>query len=260
VAALAVGMARIGMARHAQAWPGKQFQERSNMNVVRRAVRAVDLTEIGGEIPTNGAAAVINSSEPYTVTIEIEGAADLLFHRWNPEAVEEKARAAKGSAAKKSDDLESYVYRTDDGEIAIPGEYLRQAIIAAAKFRQDPRSPRKSAMDLYKPGLASLTPLSPLGIAHWDYEDRRRVVVQRNAVNRTRPAMKAGWRAEFRVLVNLPEYISPSALNETIAAAGRLVGIGDYRPSYGRFNVVRFEIEEAIGAQRISMLRRGGAL
>lgn len=194
--------------------------------------------------PTNGASGVIAVSEPYRVLVTVEGAADLLFHRWNPEGVEAKANAAKGSKAKKGNDLESYVYRTHDGQIAIPGEYLRQSVIAAARFRQDPRSPRKSGVDLYKAGIVSLTALAPLGKDTWDYEDRRRVVIQRNGVNRTRPAMKAGWQACFEILVNLPEYIAPSDLNEVISAAGRLIGMGDFRPSYGRFNVVRFEVLE----------------
>jgi hypothetical protein len=154
-----------------------------------------------------------------------------------------KGAGSERLRAKKSDDLESYVYRTETGKIAIPGEYLRQSIIAAAKFRQDPRSPRKSAMDLYKAGVIALTPLASLGTDHWDYEDRRRVVVQRNGVNRTRPAMKAGWRTDFQLQINLPEYIAPSALNEVIASAGRLIGVGDFRPTYGRFAVVRFGLD-----------------
>lgn len=201
-------------------------------------------TAIGGQAPTNGAEDAIAAGQPYTVTVTVEGSADFLFHRWNPEAVDAKAGAAKGSKAKKSDDIESYVYRTDDGQVAIPGEYLRQAIITAAKFRQDPRSPRKSAMDLYKAGIVSLTQLAPLGKATWDYEDRRRVVVQRSGVNRTRPAMKAGWKATFEIMVNLPEYINRGDLNEVIAAAGRLIGLGDFRPSYGRFNVIQFEVND----------------
>lgn len=199
-------------------------------------------TEIGGQAPTNGAAESIAFSEPYVAHVEIEGVADMLFHRWNPEAVDAKAGAAKGSKAKKTDDIESYVYRDDDGMLCVPGEYLRQAIIGAAKFRQDPRSPRKSAMDLFKAGVVSLTILAPLGTAKWDYEDRRRVVVQRSGVNRTRPAMKQGWRAEFDLQVNLPEYISPAMLNEVIASAGRLIGLGDFRPTYGRFAITKFEV------------------
>lgn len=190
---------------------------------------------------TNGGADAISASEPFTVVVAIEGSADFLFHRWNAEAVETKAKAAKNSAAKKSDDIESYVYRLDDGNLAIPGEYLRQAIIHAAKFRQDPRSPRKSAMDLYKAGVVSLTALASLGKDKWDYEDKRRVVIQRNGVNRVRPAMRAGWNAEFQLMVMLPEYISRQDLNEVVSTAGRLIGVGDFRPTYGRFQITKFE-------------------
>lgn len=199
-------------------------------------------TALGGESPTNGAVATIVA--PYMASVAVEGTADFLFHRWNCEAVEAKSKAAKGSAAKKSDDIESYVYRNDQGVLCIPGEYFRQAIIWAAKYRQDPRSPRKSAMDLFKAGVVSLTNLASLGVSDWDYEDRRRVVVQRNGVTRVRPAMKAGWRVEFDLQVMLPEYINPSLLNEVIGQAGRLIGVGDFRPTYGRFVITRFDVLE----------------
>lgn len=202
------------------------------------------VTAIGGESPTNGAESAIDTEIPYVAEIEIQGIADILFHRWNCEAVEEKAKAKKGSAAKKTDDLDTYVYRCDDGSLGIPGEYLRQAIIAAAKYRQDPRSPRKSAMDLFKAGICCITNLASTGLKNWDYEDKRRVVIQRNSITRTRPALKAGWRVTIQLMVNLPEYISPSLLNETIQSAGKLSGLGDFRPSYGRFQVVGFRIVE----------------
>ena len=187
------------------------------------------ITAIGGTAPTNGAKPAIEISIPYIARVTIQGSADFLFHRWNCEAVAEKANAAKGSKAKKTDDIESYVYRLDDGNLAIPGEYLRMAIVTAAKFRQDPRSPRKSAMDLYKAAVIPLTQLADLGKSQWDYEHRCRAVIQRSAVNRVRPALKAGWAITVEMLVNLPEYISPDTLNETIQQAGRLIGIGDFR-------------------------------
>lgn len=206
------------------------------------------LTEIGGEAPTNGAKEIIEYIEPYVATVSIEGVADILFHRWNCESVDEKAKAAKGSKAKKTDDIESYVYRMNpedkSSNLALPGEYLRMAIIAAAKYRQDPRSPRKSAMDLFKAGIVALTALADLGSNKWDYEDRRRVVIQRSGINRTRPAMKAGWKVTFEMMVNLPEYIPPALLNEVIGAAGRLIGLADFRPTYGRFQVVSFSVRD----------------
>ena len=191
---------------------------------------------------TNGGKPVIDLSQPYSVNVTIEGASDFLFHRWNNEAVAEKTAAAKGSKAKKTDDPESFVYRDEKGDLAIPGEYLRMAIINAAKFKQDPRSPRKSAMDLYKAGIVNMTPLASLGVKEWDYEDRRRVMIQRNGVTRVRPAMLKGYRVEFQIMVNLPEYIDPASLRETIEQAGRLIGIGDFRPTFGRFGVVKFDL------------------
>lgn len=193
-----------------------------------------------GEV-TNGAASQIAMSEPWTCSVMIQGTADLMIHRYNPEAVAEKSAARKGSRAKKTDDIESYVYRNESNDLCLPGVYFTGSIYNAAKFRQDPRSPRKSAMDLFKAGVISMTPLASLGVKQWDYEDTRRVVVQRNAVPRTRPCMRAGWVVEFQLMVNLPEYIDAIFLREVLHMAGRLVGVGDFRPTYGRFDIVGFE-------------------
>ncbi len=191
--------------------------------------------------PTNAGKEIIAHSEPFSVTVTVQGSADFLFHRWNNEAVDEKAAAAKNSKSKKTDNVESYVYRRDDGELAIPGEYLRGAIINAARFRPDPRSPRKSAMDLFKAAIVVMTPLAPLGVKNWDYLDKRRVTVQRAGINRVRPAMKAGWQATFHLMNVLPEYVDRDMLRETIESAGRLVGLGDFRPTFGRFGIIRFD-------------------
>lgn len=197
-----------------------------------------------GETPNNdGDASII---KPYTAMVTLEGTSALLFHRWSDEDVAEKQAAAKGSKAKKTDNVEAYVYRCPDGTLGIPGVYVRQAICdprnGSAKYLQDPRSPRKSALDLYKAGVVPLTEFATLGVSEWDYLDRRRVVVQRNGVTRVRPAMLAGWRAEFEFGVLTPEYISPPDLHAVLNEAGRLVGIGDFRPTYGRFRVTKFEV------------------
>ena len=175
---------------------------------------------------SNDGLSVIESSIPYIVDVSVEGTAALLFHRWSVDGVEAKSKAAKGSKAKKSDDIESYIYRDDEGLLCIPAEYFRMSIINASKYRQDPRSPRKSAMDLFKAGVVSMNDLCCLGAKTWDYIDRRRVMIQRNGITRHRPAMHVGWKASMQFQVLIPEYISPTMLNETIQAAGRLVEIG----------------------------------
>ena len=97
-------------------------------------------------------------------------------------------------------------------------------------------------MDLTKAAVISLTTLATLGKKEWDYEHKCRVQIQRNGITRTRPAMKAGWSAKFVLMVNLPEYVPPSMLHAMLTDAGRLIGVGDFRPTYGRFQVQRFEV------------------
>lgn len=190
---------------------------------------------------SNDAEADIIAGQPFTAMAEVIGTSPFLFHRWSVEGVKEKAGAAKGSKAKKEDNLESYVYR-QNGVLCVPTEYFRMAIINAAKFRQDPRSPRKSAMDLFKAGIAGIEEFCPLGKTEWDYVDQRRVMIQRSGITRHRPAMATGWKVQVLLQVLLPEYIAPDLLNEVLQSAGRLIGVGDFRPTYGRFQVVNFAV------------------
>jgi len=183
-------------------------------------------------------------SVPYIVECELTGSCPILFHRWSNEDVEEKGKAAKGSKAKKTDNIEAYQYLNDKKELCIPTEAVRQAVIAAAKYQQDPRSPRKSACDLFKAGIISLSELASLGAKEPDFLDRRRVCIQRAGITRVRPAMNAGWRASMLLQVLLPEYIVPDLLYRALTDAGRLVGVGDFRPSYGRFQVTKFEVQQ----------------
>ena len=190
----------------------------------------------------NGAADEITATQPYRVVIKVQGLADILLHGWNIEAVAEKGAAAKGSKSKKTDNLESYVHRDEKGLLCLPGDCLRAAMADAARYEQDPRSPRKSARDLVKAGLIPLTPLAPFGIKAWDYVAMHRVVVQRSAITRSRPALRAGWTCTFDMMVNSPEYLTVPFLQKLAASAGRLQGLGDYRPTYGRFSIIGFEV------------------
>jgi hypothetical protein len=202
---------------------------------------------------SNAAASDIVATAPYVATVRIQGTSALLFHAWNNEAVAEKAIAKKGSTAKKTDNVESYLYRNPEGQICLPGQYLIGSLTdprnGAAKYRQDPRSPRKSALDLFRAGVAALTELAPMipvgkqtPATEWDYLDSRRVMVQRQGVTRVRPAFLAGWSTTVQIACLTPEYISAADLLDTLTKAGQLVGVADFRPTFGRFAVTSFDI------------------
>ncbi|HET6539269.1 MAG TPA: hypothetical protein VFG46_02240 [Chryseolinea sp.] len=191
--------------------------------------------------PTN-----FTERKPYSVNIEIEGTCPIIFHKWNCEEVENKANAKKGSKEKKTDNVESFIYRDDVGHICLPGEYLRMSMVYASKFKADPRSPRKSAFDLMKASIVPVTDLAKIngGTKNWEFLDKRRVVIQRNAITRMRPAFLKGWNAEIEMAVLMPEYIDIHFFREILDMSGKLIGVGDFRPTFGRFAVTRSQVKK----------------
>lgn len=142
-----------------------------------------------------------------------------------------------------------YLYRNADSQICLPGRYLQRALQEAGRFQQDPRSPRKSALDICKAGLVvtpQLAPMIPVGkdtpTVDWDYLDRQRVVVQRSAVTRVRPAFTEGWTVDLEILSLLPEYLTPQFVRKLADDAGRFIGLADFRPTYGRFVIIAWQV------------------
>lgn len=68
-----------------------------------------------------------------------------------------------------------------------------------------------------------------------------RVKVKQAAVARSRLMIGAGWELQFSIEVQ-DERLSPEVMKAVLEEAGRAVGIGDYRPRYGRFAVEQFQV------------------
>lgn len=190
----------------------------------------------------------------FAVKMRIQGRQDILFHRWNDEEVQAKAAARKGSEEKKRDNLEAYVYRNDEGFICIPSRYLVRAVVEAGRNYQDPRSKRRMAKDLVQAAVMADEILSPIlikgePVKQWEYDDRQRVCIMRSAITRTRPAFKKGWQADFTLISLVPDLVTPEFLRKLVDCAGLLGGLGDFRPTYGRFRVVHWEVVPYVNAE-----------
>lgn len=194
--------------------------------------------EVGREPTPQLGSFGLEADRPWTAEFTIKGTSSLVFHRW---AVDDGDGPTAKKGSNKTDDVDSYVFRCEDGSIGLPGEYVRQAMIFAAKYHKDPRSARAGGTGLFKAGIVSNTEIATLGSEDWDYLDRRRAVIQRQGITRVRPAFLAGWEATFEFTVLLHEYITPQLFMDVLRDAGQYAGVGDMRPSYGRFAVVKFE-------------------
>ena len=63
--------------------------------------------------------------------------------------------------------------------------------------------------------------------------DRRMVAVQRQRIPRVRPIFP-NWALSIGVETD-PQVIDPDEFEDIVAKAGKLIGIGDFRRFYGKF-------------------------
>lgn len=172
------------------------------------------------------------------IEVEIQGICPLLQHRFPLEEHGENKRAGKKKVYVPEEEAEKALYRDAKGNIFQPAEHIYQAMIKAGtdfKFES-----KKSFKEIIKAGVVVEPECIPLNKEKWDEIDARPVVVQRARVVRWRPKFN-DWTLKFKILILDDENISSSTLKEILDRAGQRVGIGDYRPRYGRFQVISWK-------------------
>jgi len=65
---------------------------------------------------------------------------------------------------------------------------------------------------------------------------RKGVAVQKSRIIRLRPMIPTGWELEFDLEFD-ESIINPKSITKALVDAGALVGLGDWRPKFGRFTV-----------------------
>ena len=147
-----------------------------------------------------------------------------------------KARTKERPTAEEDARMSAYLLST--GELYQPAEHIYQCMVKAASEFQIQGRGKKTYKDLVKGGVI----VTPECIPHLDgdYEiDSRPVVIQRARVMRHRPLLK-DWELTFDIAV-IDDGIPMEVLNKILQRAGEQIGIGDYRPRFGRFIVTKFE-------------------
>ena len=129
----------------------------------------------------------------------------------------------------------------DDGKLCIPSEVLEAALVEGAKKQ---KLGKQAQSTLFVSGNAILhfdgdnLTVDEL----WDRGTNRLttgVRIQRNRVMRTRPKIDK-WSCE--IAINFDDKIlDPPRVSEIVATTGREVGIGDWRPKFGRFTAEKIK-------------------
>ena len=174
------------------------------------------------------------------VNVRIEGTSPLLMHRFPMGDVDAKSKAK--NRKQTTDDVESYLYRDDNGALVQPSTHLIGALKKAGAKFQIPGQGKLTYKNLMGSGAVIVDPDQiPHEFQDWEI-DRRPVIVNRSRIVRNRPKLKK-WALSFTVDYDEDE-VPGEVLNELFEYAGRRVGIGDFRPEkggpFGRFMVTDF--------------------
>ena len=187
-----------------------------------------------------------------TIAVQLTGKAPFLMHSdrfANPLDPLAKAHKELTSKRKKTDDDHTAIARSEfiggcywrkDVGFFLPAQNLDACLIAAAKLQKLGVKFKQGVQvledELTFTGYDKKTPEQL-----WEdpeHIDCRGVKVGMAKVMRTRPHFK-DWNAKFKVSIN-SDVANEAQLKRWLEDAGSYVGIGDWRPRHGRYEVKKF--------------------
>lgn len=185
-------------------------------------------------------------------TITIRGIAPLLMHNGqlanplNPLAKEmKKVTSVRTKTDEHHLELQRLeflagLYVDEKNRIVLPSEVLESTLVEGAKKAKLGKQ-FKAAVSVWDAALLEygeqLTP-EQLWAKAETYADVRGVKISKARIMRTRPRFNR-WQATFTVHW-AEDQITIDQLRQAVEDAGRQVGMCDYRPKFGRFEVVAF--------------------
>ena len=185
------------------------------------------------------------------LSLEIKGVAPTIQHNGrlaNP--MDEFSKALKeisGKRKKTDDDYEQMariefmggLYVDDDGEPCWPGECLESMLKVAARMSKLGKQVERG---LWCNGDWKLEYKGPKDAESLWADSRFRFTCgvknpgSGSRIMRTRPIFR-DWSLKFTLMFD-PECLNAQQVREFVVTAGRFVGLSDFRPRYGRFDLV----------------------
>lgn len=180
--------------------------------------------------------------------MKLTGVAPLVLHNIRlADPMDEFAQRLKEVSGKRKKTESDYLemsrieffgglYTNEDGRVIIPGVSLEAMIQDGAKVSKRGKDAKAGVIVEEDPLLIYDGPKDPESL----YADKRFVLrapvrVGPARIIRTRPQFPV-WSLQFKVAY-LIDVLSKKDLTDALVAAGRLKGLGTWRPRFGRFEV-----------------------
>lgn len=179
------------------------------------------------------------------IEVEIQGIADLL--QANVLSAEEslaggKKRRKTSGAKNEPEEWKKFLYPTENGTLGHPSAAIESALATAAReFKADKRRTMKDVVKACV--FVEGDYINLIGKTEPD-SIRRDIVVNPTTKGRGfvyRPLFEKGWKATFSLVVADEDAVPTDQLKEMLDFAGARIGIGAWRPKFGRFMVTKFQ-------------------
>lgn len=184
----------------------------------------------------------------YRITGKIQGVAPILFSHWTEEAeksIREGTTGGKFSDDQRMQEAMQKVYLNEQGDLTLPNWNFKKCLLEGC---------RKAGL---KEGRASMSPFLEatvfvdaelsFGVQAPDFIHEvtgKRPPRTGGACLIKRPALNAGWSLPFSLSV-VDDRRSADHIRRALEEAGLLVGLGSWRPEYGRFVVTEWQRQSA---------------
>lgn len=187
----------------------------------------------------------------------IEGTTPLLCNRFTDAAQQAATSGTRlsgnGDRGSPREQAEQKLYIGHDGSPMIPQPNLFRCLIDAGTFFKAGKSKVTTQKSSLIPACVEVDGIE-LPIAHrepWDVDTRAvRIPSTGGRILCHRPAFN-DWRLSFTLRVDT-DLMSPRLMREIVDAAGRRIGLGDFRPAckgpFGKFVVVAWAEQSGNGS------------
>jgi hypothetical protein len=188
----------------------------------------------------------------YTIHGTIKGLAPLLFNRFTEaaqQALDTRQTGGRLSVPQKIAEAEEKVHRGINGNLIIPAWSFKQSLVAgcsAAGLKHG-----RSGLGQHLKAIVFADGEIDLGVKERDFmhEHWGRIPPGPKGAGAIirRPALNPGWEGRFRLVVT-DDRQSPEQIRQALDETGLLVGLGGWRPEYGRFMVTEWTVEKPAAA------------
>lgn len=173
--------------------------------------------------------------------VRLDSISPLLQHRYAGTDMPERKSIRRTGVKNWKDEANISLYQMSDGTIYQPSQHIESAMHKAAVNFKIPGKRNKTYRDLIRTCLL----IDPQAIPHiypdWKIENNgmgRPVIVNRARILRYRPEFDK-WALGF-VMTITDDELPADVVLDILQDAGKRVGLGDYRPKFGRFMVTQF--------------------